>query len=269
MSTKRIKLVVAYDGTDFSGWAAQPERRTVRSTLTDAVRQISGEENEIIGASRTDSGAHALAQVCHFDTECPIPTERWVRALNKLLPLDVAVQDAKEVPVSFHSRFCALDRSYRYRIATVLREPRLSRYAHDFGRPLDLKAMQAAASSLEGKHDFRAYSEELEPSQNAIRELFRVQVTGTRTEVRIDVRGTAFVRGMMRRIAGGLLEVGRGKRPPEDLARLLDERLRDSLQWPVVLPARGLTLMRVRYGRHPVDVRDRNETNEFETERLE
>jgi tRNA pseudouridine38-40 synthase len=116
--------------------------------------------------------------------------------------------------------------------------------------------MQRAAELLRGDHDFRAFTEELEPHiRNTRRELFKVKVRAVRDEVWVDVVGTAFLRGMMRRMSGALLEVGRGRRPIEEVSRLLDPEERDSIQWPVVLPAQGLCLMRVRYGRHPRDNR--------------
>ncbi|KXK13762.1 MAG: pseudouridylate synthase I [Armatimonadetes bacterium OLB18] len=138
--TRRIKLTVAYDGTDFCGWAAQAGRRTVQSTLIEAVRRVSGEDTEIVGASRTDSGAHAKGQVCHFDTATPIEPARWTQALNRILPPDVAVCRAAYVSPRFHARFCASDRRYRYRIATGDRDPFADRYAHWLGRTLDLSA---------------------------------------------------------------------------------------------------------------------------------
>ncbi|RIK01094.1 MAG: tRNA pseudouridine(38-40) synthase TruA [Armatimonadetes bacterium] len=254
--TRRIKLTVAYDGTDFCGWAAQAGRRTVQSTLIEAVRRVSGEDTEIVGASRTDSGAHAKGQVCHFDTATPIEPARWTQALNRILPPDVAVCRAAYVSPRFHARFCASDRRYRYRIATGDRDPFADRYAHWLGRTLDLLAMRTAAGELVGEHDFRSFTAELDPAiRNCVRELRSVEVSQVGDEVRIDVVGTAFLRGMMRRIAGLLLEVGRGKRGAED-ARLL---LRGEGHLPPVLPAKGLTLMRVRYTRPLYDIRFRDD----------
>lgn len=253
---KRIKLVVSYDGTDFRGWAANPGTRTVQSTLTEAVRLISGEENEISGASRTDSGAHARGQVCHFDTANPMPPEKWTPVLNKRLPDDVSVVASREVSLNFDSRFCANDRFYRYRIHCGPPDPHRARFVHHYGRPLDLDAMQAAASLLQGQHDFLAFTEELDPHvENTRRELFSFQVRSVRDEVWVDVVGTAFLRGMMRRMSGVLLEVGRKHRSVEEVSRLLNPEERRHVQWPVVLPAKGLCLMRIRYGRHPHDHR--------------
>ncbi len=254
---RRIQLVVSYDGTEFCGWAAQTGQRTVQSTLREAVRRISGEEIEIVGASRTDSGAHAKGQVCHFDTKVNIEPAKWTRILNKVMAPDIAVVSSKQVDDSFHSRFSAMDRFYRYRISTAQRDPFRSRFVHVYGRPLNLQDMQEASKALVGDHDFLAFTEELDPHvENTRRVLYSVNVSQVRDEVWVDVVGTAFLRGMMRRMAGVLLEVGRGYRPVEEVSRLLTEE-RNSLMWPVVLPANGLCLMRIRYGRHPIDNRSK------------
>lgn len=221
------------------------------------MRQVSGEDCEIIGASRTDSGAHADYQVCHFDTNWKADPVQIPRILNNMLPQDIGIQKAKFVPDSFHSRFSAVDRTYRYRIRQSPRNPNISRFTHDYWKKLDLKAMQEAAKFLVGVHDFRAFSEEVEPEANAIREIFEINVRGAGSEIWIDIRGNAFMRGMMRRISGGLFEVGRGRRPGSDIAGLLDLERRETIHWPVVLPAKGLCLKKIRYGRHPKDFRSR------------
>ena len=255
--TRRIKLVVAYDGTDFCGWAANTGHRTVQSTLTEAVRRVSGEECEIVGASRTDSGAHARGQVCHFDSSVAVPAEKWAGALNRILPVDLAVRSAQVVSKRFHSRFCAQSRCYRYRIAIGARDPLRARYTHSHWEPLNVDAMNAAAGALVGEHDYRAYTEELDPRiANTVRRMREVTVRAVRDEIWIDVQGTAFLRGMMRRMAGALFEVGRGLRTAGSLADMLTEK-RTEMHLPVVLPAAGLTLMGVRYGRHPIDNRER------------
>ena len=255
LSTKRVRLTVAYDGTDFCGWAAQPGRRTVQGTLTEAVRQISGEENEIHGASRTDSGAHARGQCCHFDVRAAVPIGKWPGVLNKVLPSDICVRDAKLVPSDFESRFWAQDRFYRYRILVGKRDPFRERFAHYYGRNVNVEAMHQAAQHLTGEQDYLAFTEELaDHVENTRRTLYSIQVKQVADEVRIDIVGTAFLRGMMRRISGCLLEIGRGHRPASEVPILLSDD-RHRLQWPVVLPAKGLCLMRIRYGRHPQDHR--------------
>lgn len=248
----RIKLTVAYDGTDFRGWAQNKGQRTVQSTLKEAVRRVSGEEIEIIGASRTDGGAHAKGQVCHFDTESGVPPPKWRIALNKALPHDIAILKSIQVSDQFSSRFMAIDRTYRYRILVGDRDPERERFAHYHGRPLDIDKMREAAGMLQGDHDFLAFTEELESSvQNTRRVMYSVGVRQVRDEVWVDIVGTAFLRGMMRRMSGVLLEVGRGHRDVVEVSRLLQPEERHKYQWPVVLPAKGLCLMKIRYGRHP------------------
>jgi tRNA pseudouridine38-40 synthase len=247
----RIKLTVAYDGYDFCGWAPQRGQRTVHSTLTKAVRQVSGEENEIAGASRTDSGAHARGQVCHFDTACPMPIENWVRALNDQLPPDVKAVKAERVRADFESRFWAKDRWYRYRIQVGVADPLRARFTHHHPLPLSAPLMHLAAQSLEGRHDFRSFSQELSREESAVRQLNSLRVSQVEDEVRIDIVGQAFVRGMMRRISGALLEIGKGRWPVEMTQELLQRTEPGSIDLPTVLPAYGLCLMRVRYGRHP------------------
>ena len=230
--------------------------------MTEAVRQVSGEDIEITGASRTDSGAHAKGQVFHFDTGVPIATTVWPRALNRVLPADVRIVSAKHAQPSFHSRFCARDRAYRYAILLSGGDPFRARYAHECLKPLDLALMQEAAKFLVGKHDYRAFTEELQPHiDNTSRTMRSVTVSQVRDQVFIDIVGTAFLRGMMRRMSGALLEVGRGRRSVQNVADLLTEK-RNEMHWPEVLPAKGLTLMAIRYGRHPKDNRN-NETASF------
>ena len=224
--------------------------------MTEAVRRVSGEKSEIYGASLTDSGANALGQVCHFDSEVPIPIERWPRAVNQVLPEDVAVVSAAHVAPGFHSRFWADRRWYRYRIMTGWRDPMRARFAHHYSsRALDLKAMKRAAKQFVGLHDFLAFSQLVEPGANTVREVYDVQLRRVRDEVWIDVVGSAFVRGMMRRMSGALWEIGRGAREPGEIGKLLKKRAKAEIEWPTVLPACGLTLMKVSYGRHPYDRR--------------
>jgi tRNA pseudouridine38-40 synthase len=149
-----------------------------------------------------------------------------------------------------------MDRFYRYRILTGAPDPERARFAYWYGRPLDVAAMQEASATFLGHHDFRAYTEELDPGvENTHRTLFSFQVRQSRDEVWLDVIGTAFLRGMMRRMAGALLEVGRRHRSALEVSKLLQPEERNHIQWPVVLPANGLCLMRIRYGRHPRDNR--------------
>ena len=190
--------------------------------------------------------------MCHFDTENPMPEERWVKALNQLLPNDVAVMSSEDVAPDFHSRFWAYKRWYRYRILVGSQDPERSRYTfHYNAKELNLEKMQEASRHFLGKHDFLAFSQLLEPWQTSVRELYEFDVKKVGDEIRIDVVGSAFVRGMMRRMSGAIWEVGREVREPGDIQRLLLLKEKKKIKWPTVLPASGLTLMKVFYGRHP------------------
>lgn len=194
-----------------------------------------------------------MGQVCHVDVNAAIPIEKWASALNRVLPSDVAILQAVSVEDRFHARFSAFARHYRYRIQIGPRDVTSARFHHSYGRPLDAEAMNRAAQILKGEHDFRALSEELEPEKSAVREIFQITATRRDAEIHIDVLGSAFVRGMMRRISGLLLDIGRGKRPPEHVTLLLDPRQREQVQWPEVLPAKGLTLLRIFHGNFRID----------------
>jgi tRNA pseudouridine38-40 synthase len=225
--------------------------------LKSCIKEISGETPDLRGCSRTDSGAHALGMVADFSTENPMPSEKWAFVINRILPDAIHVRASSDAPMEFHSRFFARSREYVYRIAlTEKPEPFRARYVYGTWRELKLGAMQKAAEHLHGHHDFRAFGEELQDVKNAVREVKRIGVRQIGDEIRLTVEATAFIRGMMRRIAGGLLEVGCGRRTIEDFRILTDPAKRDEVKWPVVLPAKGLTLVKAKYGRTLRDYRD-------------
>lgn len=253
---KRIKLIVQYDGTDFCGWAEQKAARSVQRTLKECIYRATGEIVELRGASRTDSGAHALGQVADFASNLPIEPSKWAQIINRVAPIDLRVSKSSLVHGDFHSRFFARSRTYRYTISELDKvDPMKSRYVYEGGRQLDLAKMRSAARHLIGEHDFRAFGEELENVENAVRSVLVAEIIRKGTELHIMLEANAFIRGMVRRISGGLFEVGRGHRSEGSMVRLLDTSARESEQLPVVLPARGLTLMRVQYGKRLRDLR--------------
>ncbi|MEO7453489.1 MAG: tRNA pseudouridine(38-40) synthase TruA [Fimbriimonadales bacterium] len=253
----RIKLLIQFDGTDYCGWAEQAKQKSILGTLKSCIKEISGETPDLRGCSRTDSGAHAIGMVADFSTDNPMESEKWAFVINRLLPDDIRVHESAETPMEFHSRFFARSREYVYRIALADKpEPFRARYVYGTWRKLELNSMQRAASFLNGTNDFRAFGEELVDLKNAVREVKKIDVTQTGDEIRLRVEATAFIRGMMRRIAGGLLEVGCGKRTVEDFRILTDLKRRDEVNWPVVLPAKGLTLVKAKYGRTLRDYRE-------------
>lgn len=255
MST-RIGLVIQYDGTDFCGWAEQPNQRTVQGTLKTCIESLCGHAIELRGASRTDAGAHALGQRADFETSLPMPAKKWALVLSDRLGPEIVVTESFELPPEFHSRFFARGRTYRYRL-TESRHPNpfVARYVHAVGASLNVEAMQNAAEHLKGRHDFRAFSEQLPEATNTERRISSCRVRRGKGEVTVTIRGNAFLRGMVRRIVGGLVEVGTHRRTEEEFASLLDPERRDSVTWPVVLPAHGLTLMQVHYGKRYRDLR--------------
>lgn len=253
--SRRIKLTVTYDGTHFHGWAHQHNLRTVQGTINDALKKIIDDEVELFGASRTDAGAHAMGQVCHFDTASTIPPTKWATILNNCLDHDLKILNSEEVSHNFHSRFSAQHRTYCYKILTSL-DPLRSRYAYyaPENDTLSLNRMKKAAEMIVGTHNFLAFSKDILPSQNTIRHLFKVDVHQEKDEISITITGTAFLKGMMRKISGALVEIGLCKRTLREFMRHLDGHL--DLPLPRMLPAHGLTLIKVYYGRYPKDIRN-------------
>lgn len=259
-------MLIEFDGTDFCGWAEQPGFRTVKGTLTKCIRQVSGERVDLRGCSRTDSGAHARGFVADFATANAMPAENWAVALNRQLEDDVRILRSEQVFDEFHSRFYARSRIYEYRVAESYKvEPWRARYVYEDGRKWNLEKAERALNAVKGRHDFRAFGEDLVNVENAVREVKRASLRRIGGEVRLRIEATAFIRGMMRRIAGGLFEVALGKRNVKDFESLLNIARRDELNWPVVLPAKGLALVGVRYGQVYRDVRKvREEKTEYD-----
>jgi tRNA pseudouridine38-40 synthase len=246
----RVRLRVAYDGTDFSGWAAQPDRRTVAGVLAGELVRIFGEISGLTVAGRTDAGVHATGQVCHVD----LPADTWaqrggtlVRRLAGLLPADVRVRSASVVPVSFDARFSALSRRYEYRVTDAPwgADPLRARYLLAWPRPLSLEALNDAAAGLLGEHDFAAFCRRKENATTirAISELsWRREPDGVLVAT---VQADAFCQAMVRSLVGALLAVGDGRRPVPWPALLLRREARASEVG--VAPPHGLTLVAVEY----------------------
>ncbi|RMH38823.1 MAG: tRNA pseudouridine(38-40) synthase TruA [Deltaproteobacteria bacterium] len=244
---RTIKLVVEYDGTDLAGWQRQANGPTVQEHLERALAAMTGGPVAVIGASRTDAGVHALGQVAHFRTGAAIPEHGFRRGLNALLPPAIAVVGCERAPDDFHARFWALGKHYRYRVlARPDRSPLWRRTAWHRPRPLDVDAMRAAAAHLVGEHDFSAFRAAGCTARTATRRVTAIDIDRTGDLVDIHVRGDAFLRNMVRIIAGTLVEVGEGRRAPEAVADALGSR--DRTRAGQTAPARGLTLVSVAYG---------------------
>ena len=241
-----IKVVLEYDGSGFAGWQQQAHGRTVEAELKLALNSITGKDVVVYAAGRTDAGAHAEGQVVNFHTDGRIQPRRMLAALNARLPEDVAALTAEEAPDEFHARYSARWRRYRYRYLDRLSRPALERGRcwHVRG-PLDVDAMSRAARALTGKHDWTTYCSASEPPDARTREMRSAQVVRRGDVVELELVAEGFLRGLARSIAGALAEVGRGKRPPEWVGKILQAR--DRRQAPRTAPAGGLTLMEVIY----------------------
>ncbi|MGD8451236.1 MAG: tRNA pseudouridine(38-40) synthase TruA [Phycisphaerae bacterium] len=248
---RNVKLIVAYDGTEFHGWQIQPGLRTVQGVLQDAVCRVVRQPTVLVGASRTDAGVHARGQVAQFRTTAPIPPESLRRALEHRLPDDLAVVHVTDVAAAFHATRAAVGKRYRYRLYNAPRECRPVR-DHD-GRfcwhvwyRLDLDRMRSAAALLVGRHDFAGMANLGAPRETTVRTVTRIGIEQRYHEVLIDVEGDGFLYNQVRIMVGTLIEIGRGHWPPERIAEILATGDR-SLAGPTV-PPHGLTLEWVRYG---------------------
>ena len=239
---KRVKLVVAYDGTAYHGWQIQPGARTIEGELNRTLSELLQEEIQVIGASRTDSGVHALCNVAVFDTDTRIPAEKLSYALNQRLPEDIRIQSSCEVEADFHPRHCDSRKTYEYRILN--REfplPTRRLYSYFTYVPLDVSRMKKAASYLIGEHDFKSFCATAAVVESTVRTLYEASVIRETDEIVIRVCGNGFLYNMVRIIAGTLMEVGRGNLEPERMKEILEAK--DRAAAGPTAPACGLTLV--------------------------
>ncbi len=243
---KRVKLTVAYDGTNYHGWQIQDNGITIESELNRCLSELLGEETEVVGASRTDSGVHALGNVAVFDTESPIPAEKIAYALNRRLPEDIRIQGSEEVPGDWHPRRRASRKTYEYRIYRGEFPMPVKRLYSFFAYcPLDVELMRRAAAFLEGEHDFKSFCQTGAQVESTVRTIYSLKVEEQGADLVIRVCGSGFLYNMVRIIAGTLMEVGRGKRAPETMPDVLAAKER-SAAGPTA-PACGLTLIGYEY----------------------
>ncbi len=243
---KRIKLVVAYDGTNYCGWQVQPNATTIEGVLNEKLSQLLEERIEIIGASRTDSGVHALGNVAVFDTKSRIPGDKMKYALNQRLPDDIRIQESEEVNADFHPRYCDSQKTYEYRILNRSMELPTERfYAHYSYRNLDVEAMKAACVYIVGEHDFKCFCSAGSQVKETVRKVYSLNVSKEEDLIKIRITGSGFLYNMVRIIAGTLMEVGTGNKKPEELEAIIESKER-SLAGPTA-PARGLRLIRIAY----------------------
>ena len=243
---KRVMLTVAYDGTNYHGWQLQPNVITVESVLNDKLSELFHEDIKVIGASRTDTGVHALGNIAVFDTEARMPAEKVSYALNQRLPEDIRIQKSEEVPQDFHPRHQNSRKTYEYKILNrEFPQPVYRLYAHFTYVPLDVERMQQAAEFLVGEHDFKSFCSVNTVAETTVRTIYGIQVEKENEMITIRVTGSGFLYNMVRIIAGTLMEVGRGNLAPEDMTTILDAL--DRTKAGPTAPACGLTLVKYRY----------------------
>ena len=246
---RRIRIQLAYDGTDFHGWQVQPGLLTIQGTLESVVGEIEGRPVHVAGSGRTDAGVHALAQVAAFSIENPIPLPNLRKAMNRLLPASIRVLSTAEAAPDFHPRFQALAKTYEYRIVRAeVCPPWEWRYVHHHPYPLDLDRIQSCAPVLEGEHDFSAFAgsdDRDDEGKTKVRTIFRSQFEARPDRLIYRVRGSGFLKHMVRNIVGSLLEAGRGNLDESGLHALLTPGC--PRKAGPTAPAKGLFLVGVEY----------------------
>jgi tRNA pseudouridine38-40 synthase len=249
---RNLKVILAYDGAEFSGWQVQPDAPTVQGTLASAIGRITGEKVLPQGSGRTDAGVHALAQVMTFVTESSVPTGNFVKALNDILPASVRVLEVEEAPPDFHARHSARAKTYRYRIyRESICPPFLARYVWHYPYRLADQEMARAAGRVVGEHDFTSFAA-VDPERGRgedpvcnVRKIFSSAWERIGDELVYRVRGSGFLHHMVRNLVGTFILVGRGTLQVEDVTRILEARNRSAAG--ATAPASGLYLVGVEY----------------------
>lgn len=241
---RRICLTVAYDGTAYHGFQVQKNRKTIESELNRALSELTGEEIQVIGASRTDAGVHGLCNLAVFDTYFRISAEKFSYALNQRLPEDIRVRESKEVAADFHPRHCKSRKTYEYHILNAaFPDPVKRLYSYFTYVPLDVDRMRQAAAYLVGEHDFASFCSAGSQAETTVRTIYDLAVDRSGEEIVIRVTGSGFLYNMVRIIAGTLMEAGRGRMAPEKMEEILAAK--DRTAAGPTAPACGLILTEI------------------------
>lgn len=243
---RRIRLIIEYDGSNYAGWQVQENGLAIQQVVEGALFKLTGETVFVTGSGRTDARVHARAQVAHFDTASRIPADKFAFALNTMLPADIRVKHSDEVDDSFHARFSAKRKHYRY---TVLLGPHAGAFTRNTAlhvhKPLDFMIMDEAAKLLLGQHDFKAFMAANTNIKNTHREIYLSGWSADGPLLYYDIEGSGFLYNMVRIIVGTMLEIGSGQLPVNCISAALKSGSRSDLG--ATAPAKGLTLMRVVY----------------------
>lgn len=243
---KRVKLTVAYDGTNYHGWQIQPNGNTIEAELNRHLTELLGEEISVVGASRTDAGVHALGNVAVFDTRARMPADKISYAMNTRLPADIRIQDSCEVAADFHPRFCRTVKTYEYRILNRrFPDPTKRLYSFFYYYPLDVEKMREAGAYLLGEHDFQSFCTKKPGQENTVRIIYSLNIEKEGDMIVLRVTGNGFLYNMVRIIAGTLIRAGGGFFSPEYMNTILEGRDRE-LAGETARPE-GLTLVEIKY----------------------
>lgn len=241
-----IKLILEYDGTEYSGWQRQTNALSVQQVVEDTLYKLTGEKTTLIASSRTDSGVHARGQTANFRTSSPIPPDRFCFALNALLPADIRVVSSERVPDDFHSRFSAKGKKYRYCMIVGPHSTAIGhRYYAHIPPPLDVEAMERSCGYFIGTHDFAAFRAAGSSARSTVRTIFDATLERDGRHLCFTVKGNGFLYNMVRIMAGTLIYVGKGKIKPEEIPDILLSR--DRRRAGLTAPAHGLFLEKVYY----------------------
>lgn len=244
---KRFLLVVAYDGTCYSGYQIQPENvPTVEGMLNMTLSEFLKEEIVTIGASRTDAGVHAYGNVAVFDSETTIPPEKLALALNTKLIGSIRIIQSREVPADFHPRKKVVDKTYEYLLdRSKIQFPTERKYSYHCPKDLDIEKMRKAAAFMEGEHDFTSFCSTKTEKENKVRRVYQITIEEEGYKIKISVRGNGFLYNMVRIIVGTLVKVGEGKLSPEEIPNIIEKK--DRTLAGMTLPPQGLFLKEIRY----------------------
>lgn len=244
---RRIKLIIAYDGTNYCGWQVQPNGITIEEVLNKTITQVTGVNTTVIGASRTDSGVHALGNVAVFDTDSSIPPDRICHALNCKLPDDIVIVNSEEVASDFHPRYCETKKTYEYHIVNAKMPIPTKRYtSYHVSFSLEIEKMREAAKYLIGTHDFVSFCNVKTEVEDTIRTVSSLEIIEQDSnEIVIRITGNGFLYNMVRIIAGTLVRVGRGFYQPEQVKDILEAKNR--IEAGATAPPQGLLLVEIQY----------------------
>lgn len=243
---RTILLILEYDGTAYAGWQVQPNGLAVQEVVEQSLAEVIGHEVRVHSSGRTDAGVHARGMAAHFQTEANLPLKAFREGVNALLPQDIAVRTVREMPPDFHARFSARGKWYRYTIYQhQVRSPLAARFAWFLRGSLDLDLMRAAAEALVGEHDFSSFRSSGCAAKTTVREIFSIDISNDNGFIHIDVRGSGFLKNMVRMLVGTLVDVGLGRRSVDDVAKLVTGA--DGMLCGQTAPAHGLCLQEVWY----------------------